>query len=150
MPRIEMSSVIRSRVERVFDFFLDLNNLRKISPTSVEIIEIHAPTPITEGCRFTIKARSGRMRVDWEGRIVRLERPTLIVDEQLRGPFSRFVHTHRFRDMGNYSMMIDEVDYEPRFGVIGRLANALVIRRQMDKIFEYRYERLREIFLDGP
>jgi ligand-binding SRPBCC domain-containing protein len=78
-----------------------------------------------------------------------VERPTIIVDDQLSGPFARFTHTHRFRDMGAYAMMIDEIDYELRFGLLGALANAVFVRRQMDKIFKYRYQRLKEIFEEG-
>ncbi|MSR64886.1 MAG: hypothetical protein EXS18_03795 [Verrucomicrobiae bacterium] len=139
MPRFEKSSVIKARAEQLFDFFVDPNNLKKISPASLEIIEILATTPLTAGSRFSMKARNGKMKIEWEGHVTQLERPSLMVDEQTRGPFRRFVHTHRFRGIGDHTMVIDEVEYQPRFVPLGWLADVLVIRRQLRQMFEYRH-----------
>jgi|ERR1051326_478637 ligand-binding SRPBCC domain-containing protein len=149
MPRFEKASVIKARADQLFEFFLDPNNLGKISPPSLEIIEIRATTPLTKGSQFSLKARKGRMRIDWDGRVIELERPRLMVDEQTRGPFRRFVHIHRFRDIGDHTMLIDEVEYETRSGLLGKLANVLFIRRQMREMFEHRHLRLKELFESG-
>jgi hypothetical protein len=45
--------------------------------------------------------------------------------------------------------MTDTVEYVLPFGFLGRVAHALQVRRNVEKIFDYRYERIRETF-GGP
>jgi ligand-binding SRPBCC domain-containing protein len=43
-------------------------------------------------------------------------------------------------------MMYDEVHYKAPMGILGRLANALFIKRQLKQIFDYRYEKIEQLF----
>jgi len=42
--------------------------------------------------------------------------------------------------------MIDIVHYKNPFGFIGQAANSLFVKRQLKKIFEYRFHKVEEIF----
>jgi hypothetical protein len=42
--------------------------------------------------------------------------------------------------------MVDILHYKVGFGFIGILANKLIVKRQLETIFSYRYLKLNEIF----
>jgi ligand-binding SRPBCC domain-containing protein len=69
----------------------------------------------------------------------RIVEPTLIVDRMLAGPFPSWVHQHRFEDLGDgTTRLTDHVDYHLPFGVLGALADRVVVRRLMDGMFRFR------------
>ena len=71
------------------------------------------------------------------------------VDEQLRGPYARWVHTHRFRNDGWGGTIIDdEVRYRLPLGVLGTIAHP-VVRLQLRRIFAYRSASVRRLLGDA-
>jgi ligand-binding SRPBCC domain-containing protein len=70
------------------------------------------------------------------------------IDEQVRGPFTRFRHRHavtaELRDGVEGTLVDDDIEYELPFGIFGRLASGFV-RRNLAHSFAYRQKRLPEI-----
>jgi ligand-binding SRPBCC domain-containing protein len=64
------------------------------------------------------------------------------------GPYRTWIHTHRFTENGNATLIEDEVRYELPFGILGRVALPLV-RRQLDRIFQYRSKRVTTLLLES-
>jgi ligand-binding SRPBCC domain-containing protein len=72
-------------------------------------------------------------------RITEFDRPHRFVDEQVRGPFARFRHVHRFEPEGEGTMVIDEVEFDAPFGSLGQARRALDPRplpRRLDRAAE--------------
>jgi uncharacterized protein (TIGR01777 family) len=66
------------------------------------------------------------------------------VDEQIQGPFARWVHTHRFDPAGpDRCQMTDEIEYELPCGPLGKLGESWVEHRAA-RGFRYRHETLRD------
>ena len=84
-------------------------------------------------------------RVSWDAEITEFVWDDHFCDIQLRGPFAYWHHCHRLhhekRDNVSGTMLRDEVTYELPFGVLGELAERLVIRRQFQAMFDYRQEQ---------
>jgi ligand-binding SRPBCC domain-containing protein len=57
---------------------------------------------------------------------------------QARGPYKSWRHTHTFRETADGIEMVDRVEYELPFGILGRLAAGSLVRRELERIFEYR------------
>ena len=85
---------------------------------------------------YTIRVLGLRMR--WTTMITTYDPPMRFVDEQLKGPYSFWHHTHAFVEEDDGTRMVDTVRYALPFGVVGTMAHALVVRRQIRRIFEYR------------
>ncbi|MFW6078788.1 MAG: SRPBCC family protein [Gemmatimonadota bacterium] len=135
----------RPRAE-VFAFFADAENLERITPPSLRF-EVTSPLPIRMGRGTTIRYRLRLFGLPfrWESVITRWEPGRLFVDEQRTGPYARWVHTHVFGDANGGTLVEDRVRYRLPFFPIGEIAYPLV-RRQLNRIFEYRTRRLREHF----
>ena len=71
------------------------------------------------------------------------EPPLRFVDEQTRGPYRRWRHEHVFEEVDGGTLCRDIVDYEV-YG--GSLIDALLVRPELIKIFNFRQSKLRELF----
>ncbi len=145
MERIEQRIVIAAPIDRVFHFHDDTRNLLRITPTSIKVTIETMGVPGL-GYEVVLKVRQfGLFTMRWRVRITEYEPPTLMSDEQVSGPFAYWKQTRRLREVDGGTELTDIVEYRAPFGVLGRIANALVIRRQVLEMFTYRQQMTKQI-----
>ena len=149
--------------ERVFAFFSDPANLPPLMPdwqrARVERTALVAPPAVSpasvvagEGSLITISFRAipwVPVRLEWDAYVAEFQWNDFFCDEQRRGPFKYFRHCHRIRDDANGSVVSDAVEYELPLGMLGGLANGLVVRRQICALFRHRQEMLPVLLARG-
>ena len=135
--------------EEVFAFFSDAANLAVLAPASVGF-RLLTPLPVgmSAGTLLDYRLRLFGIPVRWRTRIEFVEPPACFVDVQLVGPYRRWRHEHTFRDIPGGTLIADAVDYELPLGALGTLAHVLFVRRTLERIFDYRRERVAELL--GP
>lgn len=131
-------------LERAFGFFSRAENLEAITPPWLRF-EIVTPTPIVmhAGTRIRYRLRLRGIPVRWLTQIEEWEPPHRFVDRQLKGPYALWHHTHQFEAVGEErTRMVDVVRYGQRLGPLGDLAEQLVVRRDLRRIFDYRRDAI--------
>lgn len=133
---------------RVFAFFADAYNLEAITPPWLQFA-VRTPRPITMqvGALIRYGLRLHGIPLRWLTEITCWEPPFRFVDEQRRGPYRLWIHTHTFLEQHGGTSCRDEVKYAVPGG---RLVNALFIQRQVQAIFAYRQEAIRRQFASDP
>ena len=88
------------------------------------------------------------LQLRWVTRITRWVPESEFEDVQEEGPYRTWIHTHRFEDAGDRVVMSDRVQYDLPFGPLGRVAHRLLVRRQLEAIFDFRRIAIEEVFPD--
>jgi len=137
-------------LDEIFAFFSDAHNLELLTPEFLHFQILTAgPIRLAPGARIDYRLCLHGIPVRWTSEIVRWEPPHLFEDVQLAGPYSQWRHAHRFAAAGGGTAMTDLVHYALPFGLLGRAVHSLLVRRDVERIFDYRYDRIRERF-GGP
>jgi len=145
--RLHREQIIGRPREEVFSFFEKPENLARITPPSMGF-KIITPSPIhmAPGALIDYTIRIFGIRRRWTTRITEYNPPYAFVDEQMRGPYSFWRHTHHFEEIPDGTRVVDTVEYVVPFGIFGRLIHALFVKWQLDRIFNYRAQRIKSIF----
>jgi ligand-binding SRPBCC domain-containing protein len=147
MHSLDQTQRIDAPIEAVFAFFSDPSNLACITPPWLSF-RIHGamPRPLGEGSRIEYRIRWAIFRLRWVTRITSWRPTAEFQDVQERGPYKTWIHTHRFNTSGSAVIMEDHVEYALPFGLLGSLVHALSVRRQLQKIFDYRRHAIARFF----
>jgi ligand-binding SRPBCC domain-containing protein len=95
------------------------------------------------GALIDYRIRVHGLPIRWRTEITAWNPPHQFVDIQLRGPYTLWHHTHTFAERDGGTLCVDDVRYRPRGGA---LVNWLFVRRDVERIFHYRQQRLLERF----
>ena len=134
-------------IDEVFAFFADAQNLEKLSPSwlGFKILSMSTDS-IEQGTTIHYRLRLHGIPVHWQTDICEWNAPHCFVDEQTKGPYRQWHHTHKFEAHGSRTKVIDEVQYSLPFGVLGQIVHVLKVRRDVNRIFDYRRLQIDALF----
>lgn len=145
---IETDQTLSRPLGDVFPFFADAGNLETITPPELRFsIETPRPIEMRPGALIEYRLTLYGFRFRWLTEISVWEPGHRFVDRQLLGPFALWHHEHRFSGEGETTRIQDTVHYALPLDPVGRLAHPLV-RKQLDRIFDYRTARVAELIGD--
>ena len=136
-------------LEKAWDFFSNPANLQSLTPAKMNfrIISQHHGEKMYPGqiIEYRLKPLPG-IPVYWMTEITHVEHQKFFVDEQRFGPYSMWHHQHHFKLIDGGVEMTDIVHYKNPLWLLGDLANILFVRKQLQGIFSYRFNRVEELF----
>jgi ligand-binding SRPBCC domain-containing protein len=134
----------------VFEFFQNPHNLARITPPWLGFtIRSMSTEHIETGAIITYRVRWMRIPYTWRTLIVDWTPPERFVDTALTSPYVLWRHTHTFEAVAGGVAIGDSVRYRLPFGPIGVLLHGLVVRRQLETIFDYRQRVVAEMMSGG-
>lgn len=86
------------------------------------------------------------LKMNWMTEITHVKEGEYFVDEQRFGPYALWHHQHHFKAIKGGVLMTDILDYAIPYGAIGRLANAVLVEKQVKQIFDYRVGAIERLF----
>lgn len=137
---LERSQSVERSLEEAFAFYGDALNLEAITPPWLAFeVTTAAPLAMAPGTRIDYRLRLHGLPVRWQTRIEAWEPPRRFVDVQVKGPYALWEHTHSFERTATGTTTIrDRVRYSLPLGPIGELAHRLFVRRDLERIFDFR------------
>jgi ligand-binding SRPBCC domain-containing protein len=105
------------------------------------------PAEIYPGMVITYKVSPlAGIALSWMTEITHVEKEKFFVDEQRHGPYSLWHHQHLFRESEGGVLMTDIVHYRLPLSFIGDAVHAVLIRRQLTDIFDFRQRSIQSLF----
>jgi len=138
--------------KKAWQFFSNPINLSEITPpwlsfrlTQTVPNSIHAGMLIS----YRLKPLFG-LPVTWISEITHVYEPDYFIDEQRFGPYKFWQHQHLFKAFGDGTQVRDIIHYAIGYGILGRLVQRFIVSPRLEDIFDYRHEKLKQIFRDSP
>lgn len=142
MTRFRHESRLDAAPDRVWEWHANPGALERLLPPWRDVRLLSRDPELRDGARVELELGIGPLRTRW----VAVHRDVIpgrhFADEQLQGPFRRWLHAHRFEpteDGG--TRLIDEVDYALPFPPLGRLLAGDIARGELERGFRWRHRR---------
>lgn len=131
-------------LQEVFAFFSRPENLQRLTPDQLQFsILTPAPIEMREGVQIDYKLKVHGIPLRWTSLISVYEAPHRFTDEQLKGPYRKWVHSHEFYADRNGTRVEDHVCFRVPGG---RLVEKLIVQKDLASIFTHRHRVLEELF----
>jgi ligand-binding SRPBCC domain-containing protein len=139
---------VRAPLAAVADFHSQADSMAAITPPFIPTQMQHAPPRLEEGDEMAFRMWLGPLPVHWRALISQVS-PTGFSDEQLDGPFRRWVHRHLFVPVDEHTTeVVDQVHAtikrHPWWGPVG-----LAMWLGLPLLFAYRGWKTRRL-LERP
>lgn len=130
-----------------FEVFENPYNLAKITPSSMNFKVVSKNrVEMRKGAEIDYIIKWLGLPIRWKTIIEDYRPPLYFVDRQERGPYSLWRHQHTFEETSEGTKVGDHVDYQLPLGPLGSLAHAVLVRRQLLEIFNFRQQELGKMF----
>lgn len=147
--RMTFKQSIPSDIDTVWDFISSPKNLKRITPPHMgfDIVSDMDSDKMYPGQIIAYKVSPiGGIKLNWVTEITHVKDKEYFVDEQRFGPYKLWHHKHFIKAIPGGVEMTDIVDYKVGFGFLGNIANAILVKKQLKQIFDYRFKKVEEIF----
>lgn len=149
---LERTQILPISIERAWDFFSSPKNLKLITPDYMDFrITSELPDKMYEGqnISYVVKPLLG-IPLKWTTLIPKVVEGKYFADTQTKGPYKLWFHEHSFSLNDNNEVeMTDKVTYALPLGILGQLAHAIFVRRQLEGIFDYRFNKVEELIREN-
>ncbi len=147
MYTLKREQWIPAGLEETFRFFAEAGNLEAITPPWLGFrILTPQPIAISAGAEIRYSLRWHGIPLRWKTEITQWNPPYAFEDFQRSGPYRLWHHRHTFVPVDGGTLMTDIVDYDLYLGPVGTAIHWLAVKANVEKIFDYRYQRVRELF----
>jgi ligand-binding SRPBCC domain-containing protein len=144
MPEIELKTIIKAPPDVCFDLSLDVDlHMKSMEQTNERAIGGTTGGQIKLGETVTWKASHFGLNFIMTSQITELKRPRHFIDEMIKGPFKYLRHQHIFEKTPDGTLMTDSFDFQSPLGILGTIADKLVLERYLRRLLIKRNELIK-------
>ncbi len=138
--RIETEQFIPISIDEAWDFFSSPENLKEITPAKMGFnITSKSSDKMYPGMLITyVVTPLLGIGMRWCTEITHVKDKSYFIDQQRFGPYNMWHHQHHFEEVDGGVMMRDIVNYGVPLGILGQIANTIMVKSQLKEIFDYR------------
>jgi len=147
--KLERTQQIPISVNEAWNFFSQPGNLAKITPKEMDFV---VTSDLGDGVMYsgmiityTVKPLLG-IPLTWMTEIKNIKEGEYFIDEQRVGPYKLWHHQHWFKSIPGGTEIRDVVHYQLPLGPLGNMMNSLLVKSELNKIFDYRFKKVEELF----
>ena|SRR5579863_2895006 len=133
-------------IVEVFTFFSRPENLQVITPPWLDFRMVKTPETLQAGSLIRYRLRWRGLPIRWTTEISEWNPPHGFVDREVAGPYALWNHEHMFSPDNGGTMMHDRVSYALPFAWFGQVAHGMLVKRDVERIFDFRAETMRRLF----
>ena len=148
MYELSQEQTLNASVDTLWDFISTPKNLNEITPPDMSFqIKSDLPKKMYNGLIVSYLVKIPLLgKTKWVSEIKHVREGVSFVDEQRIGPYKFWFHHHEIEQKGNKTIMRDVVHYEVPFGPFGKIDHSLFVRPMLERIFNYRLQKMDELF----
>lgn len=149
MYQIKRKQVLPITIQEAWSFFGEPNNLKKITPShlSFQILSRSDAGEMYPGMIISYKISPlFNIALKWATEITQVKEYKYFIDNQISGPYKIWHHEHHFKEVDGGVEMRDILYYQLPYGILGRIAHRLIVRKKVKEIFNFRYKKIKELF----
>jgi uncharacterized protein (TIGR01777 family) len=146
MPEFVYRSPMPVPAADLFEWHTRPGSLERLTPPWDPVRILRRTGPLEEGTRVVMSVPFGPIRLRWVSRHSEVIPGHQYKDEQIEGPFSRWVHTHLMLPSSNGasgSLLEDRISFDVPFGPLSRVIAAISLNRRLLRLFQFRHDTLR-------
>ena len=151
LHQLTFTQILRTDQVTAWKFISDPRNLARITPAEMSFTIVGQPSENMypgQIIQYKVSPLAG-IKMNWVTEITHVKEGKYFVDEQRFGPYAFWHHQHFIEQVESGVLMTDILHYKIPFGLLGKLVNALFIRKKLGHIFSFRYAELERLF-GGP
>ncbi|WP_299207009.1 SRPBCC family protein [Brumimicrobium sp.] len=147
--QLQRSQQLKCDLSTAWAFFSAPENLARITPKDMNFIvksDVKG-VPMYEGMEINYTVSPVlRIPMKWKTRITQVEDLKSFTDFQEKGPYKYWNHYHEFIPNEEGVLMKDTIDYELPFGILGKIAHSMFVRKKLENIFAFRNKVTDDLF----
>ncbi|HJT25346.1 MAG TPA: TIGR01777 family oxidoreductase [bacterium] len=142
MAVFEKQSQIEVPVKELFNWHNRPQAFERLNPPWEKVKVVEKKGGIQQGGRMVLEVKQGPFRRRWVAVHGDYIEGTQFVDEQVQGPFAKWVHTHQMLpETATASLLKDHIEYRAPLGFLGQALAGGYIRKRLEKVFAFRHTR---------
>ncbi len=147
MTTLVFESPLRATAQQAYAWHARPGAFKTLTPWWAMTRVLREAPSLDPGSQALIRVGPGPLGVLWLAEHTHNDPPRGFVERQVRGPFRSWEHRHRFLPLSGEpdgSILRDELRYELPGGPLGLVADVLLVRPFLRRLFAYRHRATRE------
>lgn len=145
MPLIQLTTNIKAPLQVVFDLSRSIDfHQKSASKTKEKAIDGRTSGLIELGETVTWEAVHFGIKQQLTTKITAMNSPHSFTDEMVKGVFKRIKHEHLFTEVNGVTTMVDLFYFKAPFGIFGKIAEQLVLKKYMTNFLRVRNTAIKE------